>query len=154
MGLGLEYGILLGILVNVMFILHNTARPTSKIETIKIKDNQILLITPCQSLPFSAAEYIRYKILKHAINSEGVNMVIVNGESIQEIDMTVALNLKAVADDLKIQNKDILFWNFRAQPVGVAHRLNSDFGKLFKHSDKIEDLNCLITEDNVITVTT
>lgn len=134
--------------------MYSTARPVSKIQTIKIKDHPILVITPNQSLAFSAAEFIRYKILKHATNSEGVSLVIINGESIHEIDITVTLNLKAVADDLKIQNKDICFWNFKPQPVGVAHRLDKEFGKLFKNSEKIEDLNGLISKDDTITVTT
>lgn len=39
-----------------------------------------------------------------------------------------------------MNEKNILFWNWRPQPTGVAWRLGSDFGKLFKKADTLDEL--------------
>lgn len=43
-------------------------------------------------------------------------------------------------DELNLNEKTILFWNWRSQPTGVAWRLGSDFGKLFKKTDTLDEL--------------
>lgn len=137
--LGLEYGILAGIGINIIFILFSTARPNSKIEILKIRDQEVLYIIPDQSLVFSAAEPIRNTILKSAIKNDA-SLIVIDGSFINTIDVTVASNLKSVVDDLIILKKVVVFWNWQKQPIGVAWRWSSAFGKLFRNGDSIEEL--------------
>lgn len=127
----------------------STARPNSKIEILKIRDQDVLCITPDQSLVFSAAEPIRYRILKSAIQNDA-SLIVIDGSYINTIDVTVALNLKSVVDDLTILKKRVVFWNWKKQPTGVAWRWNSDFGRLFRNGDSIEELINFSENDNVV----
>lgn len=66
--IGLDYGICIGILVNVAFIMYASARPTIEAQYTKVANQTILLIAPDQSLVFSAAEHLRHKVLKLSCN--------------------------------------------------------------------------------------
>lgn len=64
----------------------------------------MLLVVPEQNIVYSSAEYFKIKVLTEAINSTDINYVVINGESINVIDSTVA-----------IVNIEIIF--FRAQNI-------------------------------------
>lgn len=61
--LSLEYGMIIGILVNLVLLLYFTARPGVLVEEEVVQGNRILLITPRQSLSFPAAEYLRQEVI-------------------------------------------------------------------------------------------
>lgn len=88
--LGLEYGILVGVCLNVFYVLYSTSRPTIEITFEKVYTHDVMVIVPDQSLVFSAAEHVKYKILKHATINEGIRFIVVNGQFVQTIDATVA----------------------------------------------------------------
>lgn len=46
--LGLEYGILVGIAINILFTLYNTSRPNVTFEVQKVNGREVLLVTPDQ----------------------------------------------------------------------------------------------------------
>lgn len=62
--IGLDYGIVIGIVVNMAFVLYASARPTINAQYTKVSNQTILLISPDQSLVFSSAEHLRHKVLK------------------------------------------------------------------------------------------
>ncbi|XP_059607532.1 sodium-independent sulfate anion transporter-like isoform X2 [Phlebotomus argentipes] len=139
--LGLEYGIVIGVAVNLLFVLYTTARPATAHDVRKILDTALLEISPDQSLVFSAAENFKYKVLKYTLDApDTVSLIIINGHYVQSIDVTVAMNLNTLVADLKILGKAIVFWNWPRQAVALAWRLSPEFGVLFKRSDNVEDL--------------
>lgn len=138
--LGLEFGILIGIGLNVIFLLYTTSRPKIQFEIIKASQRDIMIVVPDQSLIFSAAEHFKYKVLKHVLQNPTILAIILNGEYVQSIDATVAKTLESIVDDLKIQNRQILFWNWKQQPIGVAWRLNRQFGNLFFNAPTINEI--------------
>ncbi|GAB0100397.1 sodium-independent sulfate anion transporter [Sergentomyia squamirostris] len=146
--LGLEYGIVIGVAVNLLFVLYITARPNTDHNVRKIMDTETLILTPDQSLVFSAAENFKYKVLKYTLNAPNtIHLIIVNGHYVQSIDVTVAMNLNSLVADLKLLGKSIVFWNWPRQAVGLAWRLSPEFGALFKRNDNIEDLVKLWNHD-------
>lgn len=121
----IEFGILIGIAVNLTFVLYNIARPNIHVynrkvcvracvcldciffhlvyqididihhcfhflfEIIKFMDQELLVLMPDQSLTFSSADHIKYKLLKYAIQSTST-FVVIDGRYVRTIDATVA----------------------------------------------------------------
>ncbi len=48
--------------------------------------------------------------------------------------------LLSCVEELNLNEKTILFWNWRPQATGVAWRLGADFGKLFRTTDTLDEL--------------
>lgn len=157
LALGLDSGIVIGIAVNLLFVLYATSRPRTKIIRTKIHNRNLLLVVPDQSLIFSAAENFKYRVLKHAnaitssvyaddgitpnnVSSDTISVVIISGEYVGTIDSTVAKYLQSIAADLRAVNKVVLFWNWKRQPTGVAWRLSHELGQQFHEADTIEKL--------------
>lgn len=90
--LGLEYGMMIGIVTNLIFILVASARPYMSFEMIKTKesDTQVLIVEIHGDLKYSAAEYLKDRIFKYVRSRDEVDLVILKGEEIFYIDSTVA----------------------------------------------------------------
>lgn len=86
----LEYGILIGVGVNLLFIIYASSRPQIRIEDMTVGNHQVLLVEPDRSLPFSAAEYLKLKIMKRTLDSPDVNIVVLSGRYVKTIDVTLA----------------------------------------------------------------
>lgn len=89
--LGLELGIVIGISVNIVFILYMTSRPKTRINHYDFNGYEILLIEPNQSLVYTAAEHLKSKILKHSLSDEHkISTVVIDGHFVWSMDSTVA----------------------------------------------------------------
>lgn len=89
--LGLEFGIIAGIFVNFIMTLYITSRPQISFNLEKINDNDVLIVTPDQSLSYSSAEYFKSTVLKKATREfSSVQYIFLNGIAINKtIDVTV-----------------------------------------------------------------
>lgn len=86
----LEYGILIGVGVNLMFIIYSSSRPQVRINELIIDGKIVLHVEPDRSLPFSAAEYVKLKITKKTLDSPDINIVVLDGRYVKTIDVTLA----------------------------------------------------------------
>jgi MFS superfamily sulfate permease-like transporter len=87
--LGADYGLLIGVAVNIIFVLYASARPKFDIDNEKLSNGEgnAVVITPKDTLYFPAAEHLR----DTALDLEGDNItVIINGKYVRSIDITVA----------------------------------------------------------------
>lgn len=87
--ISLEYGILIGIAINLMFVLYTVARPQWSLirRNMSITGNEVLVITPKDSLYFPAAGYLRDEVLRHGDHNL---LVLFDGRNVKTIDSTVA----------------------------------------------------------------
>lgn len=85
---GIEYGILIGVCINLFFVLYASARPKLNIQTDHYlqEDIGVIKITPKDTLYFPAAEFLRDTVLE----SERNVVVVLNGKYIRNMDVTVA----------------------------------------------------------------
>lgn len=86
--IGLEYGILIGLGSNLIFILYISARPAVTIEKRKLQHCDVFVATPCRSMQYTSAEFVREKIMREC--SEPNTVVVLDGKYIKSIDSTVA----------------------------------------------------------------
>lgn len=138
--LGLDYGIIVGVALNVLFILQKTARPKVSHEITIVGSSKLMIITPDQSLFFSSSEYFRSFVTKQAHLNDSIEWIIINGHYINHLDATVATGLDTLSNDLGYLKKTLIFWKWNQQPLGVLYRTNPQFLNNFKHSDTVEEL--------------
>lgn len=82
---------ILGIGVNLVFILITSARPYMIFEKDKVSDMQVLTVEVHSDLKYSAAEYLKDSIFKYVVENPEIDLVILKGEEIYSIDSTVGL---------------------------------------------------------------
>nr|XP_018916470.1 PREDICTED: sodium-independent sulfate anion transporter-like isoform X1 [Bemisia tabaci] len=138
--LGLEYGMLIGILVNILFILYSSARPKVSLTWLTVQGEEVLLVTPTQSLVFPAADYLRQLIIDSCHLRNSLAPVVVYGTHIHFIDSTMAKGLKLLIDDLIIRKQPIYLWRWREAAMLTCLGFDPDLAQYFKFDDSIEQL--------------
>lgn len=128
--LGLEYGILIGISSNILFVLHSSARPSIEIEREKFSQGDVFVVTPSRSLQFPSAEYLREKVIQDCYDPKVT--VVLNGKYINNVDATVAKNFKVLADDLILREQNIIFWNFKMNVRNICKGVDQKLVDFFK----------------------
>lgn len=89
--LGLEYGIVVGVIINILFTIQETSRPNIEFTLDKIDNIEVLIVKPDQSLIYSSAEYFKAEIMKKSVlEFENARLIVIEGSSMSSIDSTVA----------------------------------------------------------------
>ncbi|EDS42807.1 sulfate transporter 1.2 [Culex quinquefasciatus] len=129
---GLEYGILIGIGVNLCFLLYLISRPRIDHRTIKINSTNALILRPTNDLAFSSAEYLRDRIIRMA-SEHAADVVVIDGELIKYVDSTVVKNLSGTVTDLNAQGRDVLLWRWNREVQYSLYRYRKNqFMPLFR----------------------
>ncbi|XP_055373720.1 sodium-independent sulfate anion transporter [Condylostylus longicornis] len=121
----LDYGMIIGIGVNMFLILFKSARPVLKISKDKILDEECLVIVISENLLYASGEYVKSQIVKAVIQNK-CKYVILNGEGVNFIDSTAAMNLVSAREDLKELNCGLIFWNWKIETAGVLYRFKKE----------------------------
>ncbi|XP_060529626.1 sodium-independent sulfate anion transporter-like [Cylas formicarius] len=108
--ISLEFGILLGIGANLVFVLYEGARPKLYIERLSISDKTVYIVKPKSGLYFPSSEHIRQKVLNKCPETDSV--VVIDGQFVRNLDVTVARNLADLLGDLRVRRQRLIFWNF------------------------------------------
>ncbi|XP_062557908.1 sodium-independent sulfate anion transporter-like [Armigeres subalbatus] len=138
--LGLEYGILIGIAVNLCFLLYLISRPRIEHRLIVIHHAIALVLRPTNDLAFSSAEYFREKILSMA-SKHDAEVVVIDGEMIKYIDSTVVKNISSTVDELKLQGRQVLLWRWNREVQCSLYRYKKDqFLPLFRSDEHVEQV--------------
>ncbi|KAK9303313.1 hypothetical protein QLX08_005058 [Tetragonisca angustula] len=107
--LKLEWGIMIGIGLNLVVLLYFSARPSIRSKIEQVEDKNVIRIIPEESITFPAAEYFRASVMKL---SEGNSFdVILDCKNLKRTDVTVAKNLKLLANDLELQGTTVIYEN-------------------------------------------
>ncbi|XP_039494373.1 sodium-independent sulfate anion transporter [Drosophila santomea] len=141
----LEYGMVVGIVFNALFLLYKSMKPQFYLATEKFNGVEVTMADLKGSVDYAAAEYLKMSIVSHVTqrNSEGgapTTLVVIKGHEIASIDTTVALNLKSLREDLALLKCDMICWNWSIPAAGVICRMDRKLRSMFKFSKSFPDL--------------
>ena len=106
----LEYGILVGIGIHLLFLLYDVARPSVEITSKKIGKTRILMLVPDSNLVFPAIDYVR-DVINEAGTKHGQSRwpVIIDCSHVVQADFTAAQELQYLLSDFKFRKQTLLF---------------------------------------------
>jgi len=141
----LELGIVIGIGINVLFLLYASARPTVRVEkAVSLSGCEYLLITPDRSLVFPSVEYVRNVVSKAGMKQGSSSVpVVIDSRHIQGADFTAAKGIKSLIEDFVKRNQPIFFYNLKPSIVEIFQGVKP---KDFKHCRNEIELNELLQD--------
>lgn len=141
LALGLAYGMLFGIILNIFFVLHRNARPTISCELFDVDKEKVLVLSPYQSLYFPASDATLRKITKcSSTHAHDATIVVINGHLVNRIDASVAEGFAHFYRFIKKSDKKFVFWNWETHPKEILIRTEPRFELLFRDSENLETL--------------
>lgn len=140
MCMGLEYGIVSGIIVEAATLLYFTSRPKVVVTTVIGEKGGIITILLNDRLSYCAGEHIRRTVLRASQDSATNNIIIIDGANVRTIDSTVASNLVSVAQDLDKSSRKIIFLNFSNDIVKLCLDISPKLINKFIIASKVEDV--------------
>lgn len=112
--LRLELGIVIGIAVNLVFLLYASARPSVKVTTAVSSDGVPHLVAVVdRSLSFPSAEFVRRALRKAAERHHTRTPLVLDATHVQAADFTAAKGIKALIDDFHARGQTIIFYNVK-----------------------------------------
>nr|XP_034193155.1 sodium-independent sulfate anion transporter-like isoform X3 [Osmia lignaria] len=148
----LELGIVIGIGINVIFLLYASARPSLRVhKDTSINGCEYLVITPDRSLVFPSVEYVRAVISKHG-TKEGTGVpVVIDSTHIQAADFTAAKGIKNLTEDFSKRGQPLIFHNLKPSIIEIFKAVKPS--GLRCSSSELELNDCLKEFSNVSAAT-
>ncbi|XP_034936756.1 sodium-independent sulfate anion transporter-like [Chelonus insularis] len=141
--IGVEYGILVGVGINLMFLLYPSARPNIHIEKCVTESGaDYLQVIPGNSLYFPAVDFIK-QFVDHAGIREGSSQlpVVVDCRYVLGADFTAAKGIAALIGEFNTRKQGLYFFNPRSDVVAV---LRGACGEDFQYVSTQEELSYLL----------
>ncbi|XP_063360068.1 sodium-independent sulfate anion transporter-like [Cydia amplana] len=139
LSIGLEYGIVAGIVMNAAILLYTVSRPSVEITTILCEKGEYLSILLPDKLSYCAAEHFRRKVLQ--ASQDVINAaIIIDGSNFKKMDSTVASNLMSVIQDLDKAGRKVMFLNFSNSIVNLCLDINPNYTDRFVIASNSEDV--------------
>ncbi|XP_020300520.1 sodium-independent sulfate anion transporter isoform X2 [Pseudomyrmex gracilis] len=142
--IGVEYGILLGVGINLMFLLYPSARPTVHVDRCTTDHGaEYLLVTPGNSLYFPAVDFIKQSVGNAAIKQGSSQVpVVVDCRYILGTDFTAAKGIKTLINEFSSRKQGLYFYNPKLEVVTV---LKGFCGDEFQYVSTQEELSYLLS---------
>ncbi|KAL9833620.1 sodium-independent sulfate anion transporter isoform 8-T8 [Geothlypis trichas] len=106
-----QYGILAGLLVSGLLLLHSIARPP-----IKVSEGAVLLVQPGASLHFPAVEHLRASVCSRALAASPARSVLLDCSHVSSVDYTALLGLAELQQELRGHGLSLAFCGLQ-EPV-------------------------------------
>ncbi|KAJ3645328.1 hypothetical protein Zmor_022994 [Zophobas morio] len=139
LALPLEYGILIGIGINLMFILYHAARPKISVEKLTSHEGvEYLMLTPDRCLIFPSVDYVRNLVTKHSIR-QGIPVVI-DCSHIYGADYTAATVIEILTQDFAARDQPLFFYNLKPSVSSVFEGLSPKEFVVYYNQEEIDEL--------------
>lgn len=136
---GLEYGIITGILLEALMLLYGNSRPKVSVNLVTDQKTNVVIISLLDSLSYCAAEHVRRTVLKASRNGSNC-LIILDGTNLTNIDTTVASNLMSVVKDLEKKSMNVLFLNFNTNLMNICVSVSLKNEDKFVYASSVADL--------------
>lgn len=137
--IGVEYGILVGVAINIMFLLYPSARPGIHVEKCQTPNaKEYILITPGNALYFPAVDFIKTSVARTGVSSKNMPVVI-DCQFILGADFTAAKGIASLITEFSIRKQPLYFLNPRLEVVSVFKGVLSDNFVYFNCKNKLEN---------------
>ncbi|XP_045515513.1 sodium-independent sulfate anion transporter-like [Pieris brassicae] len=140
LGIGLEYGIMTGVIFDAAIILYGRARPTLDFYTVKSLKADLIVVPLNYNFSYCAAEHVRNILLKAALNASKDCFIIIDGTNLLNIDTTVASHLMSVSHNIDKRACPVLFLNFDEPLKKMCIAIKPVFAEKFITTVKISDV--------------
>ncbi|XP_011502218.1 PREDICTED: sodium-independent sulfate anion transporter [Ceratosolen solmsi marchali] len=141
--IGVEYGIVAGVGINLIFLLYPSARPQVHVEKYFTDSGaEYLMVTPGNSLYFPAVDFIKQSVGNAGI-TEGSSQVpvVVDCRYVLGADFTAAKGIAALISEFDNRKQGLYFYNPRSDVVAV---LKGACGEDFQYVSTHEELSYLL----------
>ncbi|XP_021699412.1 sodium-independent sulfate anion transporter isoform X2 [Aedes aegypti] len=136
LALPIEYGILVGIGLNVIFILYHAARPKLHLDQLITPCGiKYLMLTPDRSLIFPSSDFVRNLINKHGLKNQ--TPVVIDCTHIYGADFTAAQVIDTLIKDFKMRNQMLLFLNLKPSVCNVFEGAELEY-RVFYDIEQLE----------------
>lgn len=136
---GLEYGIVTGIVLEAIMLLYGNSRPKLSVNSVRNQTTNAVVVSLLDSLSYCAAEHVRRAILKASRNGSSC-LIIIDGTNLTNVDTTVASNLMSVVKDLEKNSISVLFFNFNNNLKKMCVSASSNNEDKFVYAPSVTDL--------------
>lgn len=139
LALPLEMGILVGIGINMAFILYHAARPKISIETlVTVSGSKYLILTPDRCLIFPSVDYVRNLVVKQSIRQ---NLpVVIDCSHIYGADFTAAKVIEMLTNDFATRQQPLFFYNLKPSVYAIFEGLKPIDFVVYYREDQLDDL--------------
>lgn len=140
--LRLELGIVIGIAVNLVFLLYASARPSVKVTTAVSRSGvEYVVAVVDRALAFPSAEFVRRALRKAA--GERRAPLVIDVTHVQAADFTAAKGIKSLIDDFHSRGQTIIFYNVKPSIAEVFRGVRP---REFLHCSCRDDLDRLLLD--------
>uniref|UniRef100_A0A4D5RRA6 Putative sodium-independent sulfate anion transporter-like isoform x9 n=1 Tax=Ixodes scapularis TaxID=6945 RepID=A0A4D5RRA6_IXOSC len=142
--LGLEYGIIAGVVISLALLMYEHARPRIRISRkTTLSGVPYLLVSPDRSVLYPSSMYTSSKITKALPEAqEGTpRFVVYDGAHIGSADYTTAVAFKSLSDNFSKQQATLIYVNLKPS---VADAMKGALPTDFHHCKSEKELDALI----------
>ncbi|XP_046483302.1 sodium-independent sulfate anion transporter isoform X2 [Neodiprion pinetum] len=138
--ISVEYGLLFGVTLNILYLLHAWARPNIEISKCKTADgDKYILIKPDIGLYYPAVDFLRNNANQAAVK-EGKNIlpIVLDCDGFKSIDYTGMKCIEAMINEFEKKGQCLMFIRLNAK---VFKKIESLGGiKILRHAKNEEDI--------------
>ncbi|XP_034940502.1 sodium-independent sulfate anion transporter-like isoform X2 [Chelonus insularis] len=151
---GLELGMVIGIGVNLLFLLYASARPSLRVrKVVNPGGYEYLMITPDRSLSFPSVEYVRSIISKHGTREGTEVPVVIDSTHIQAADFTAARGIKNLIEDFAKRGQPLIFFNLKPSVIAIFRGVKPSEMRICSSEQELHESLKDLTTISTITIT-
>uniref|UniRef100_A0A1A9X3Y8 Uncharacterized protein n=1 Tax=Glossina brevipalpis TaxID=37001 RepID=A0A1A9X3Y8_9MUSC len=137
--LPLEIGILIGVGVNVLFILYHAARPKISTEVLNTSaGHEYLMITPDRCLMFPSVDYVRNLVTKQSLRCNVP--VVIDASHIYGADFTAATVIESLLKDFATRQQLLFFFNLKPSICSIFESLSAEEFVVYYQEQQLDEL--------------
>ncbi|XP_077293769.1 sodium-independent sulfate anion transporter-like [Arctopsyche grandis] len=142
---GMEIGLLVGVIVNISYLIYLTARPGIEIRKKRSSTGcDYILVTPESGLYYLTISFLKDVIMKAAsVDGENVLPIIINCCKFQTIDYSACKGLENLAKDFEKRSQKLIFLNVSPKIIAILEPMTSINPNIYHCQSESEMLDAL-----------